>query len=152
MKFTEVKGDLFTIGTDFLLAHCISSDFAMGAGIARTFRDYYGVKDNLLRTGRKNEWNGNGYCIITDSCEDGKTLWQVANLITKDKVLHKPMYDSLRQALEDMKCQCVALGRKQIAMPLIGCGLDGLSWDRVSVIIKDVFADFDGEIIIYHFK
>lgn len=36
----------------------------------------------------------------------------------------------------------------KIGMPLIGCGLDRLKWDKVSEIIKDVFADTDIEIVV----
>lgn len=152
MNYTEVTGDLFTAGTDCLLAHCISSDFALGAGIAKTFRDRYGVRDKLIATGGKDRWNGKGCCIITGSSEDDKPMWNVANLITKAKCYEKPTYKTLEQALIEMKQQCAVWGYRRIAMPLIGCGLDGLSWDRVSAIIKDVFADYDGEIVVYRFK
>jgi hypothetical protein len=33
-------------------------------------------------------------------------------------------------------------------MPIIGCGLDRLQWDKVSEIIKDVFKDTDIEILV----
>ncbi len=33
-------------------------------------------------------------------------------------------------------------------MPKIGCGLDGLNWDIVRSIIKEVFKDTDIEILI----
>ena len=36
----------------------------------------------------------------------------------------------------------------KIAMPIIGCGLDGLEWDRVSRIIKDVFRGEDIELLV----
>lgn len=34
MIIKEVKKDLFTVPKDYVLAHCISADFALGAGIA----------------------------------------------------------------------------------------------------------------------
>ncbi|TCM96268.1 hypothetical protein EV294_105133 [Paenibacillus sp. BK033] len=34
MDFKEIKRDLFTMTEDYYLAHCISSDAKMGAGIA----------------------------------------------------------------------------------------------------------------------
>lgn len=36
-----------------------------------------------------------------------------------------------------------------IAMPRIGCGLDGLVWDRVRDILTDIFKDTDIKITIY---
>ncbi len=32
----------------------------------------------------------------------------------------------------------------------IGCGLDGLSWERVSKMIQDVFMDLDMTIVVYY--
>ena len=37
MTFTEVHQDLFTVPKDYALVHCISADYALGAGIAREF-------------------------------------------------------------------------------------------------------------------
>lgn len=37
MIIKEVKKDLFTVSDDYALAHCISADFALGAGIAKEF-------------------------------------------------------------------------------------------------------------------
>ena len=39
-------------------------------------------------------------------------------------------------------------GINKIAMPMIGCGLDKLNWDKVSQIIKETFKDTDIEILV----
>lgn len=54
MTIREEYRDLFTVPTDYVLVHCISADFTMGAGIAREFAKR-GVKNiykrvNLLLT------------------------------------------------------------------------------------------------------
>ena len=36
-----------------------------------------------------------------------------------------------------------------IAMPMIGCGLDGLEWDKVSQIIQKTFEDTEINIKVY---
>lgn len=36
--FREIKGNLFTSPSDFALAHCVTVNLSMGAGIAREFR------------------------------------------------------------------------------------------------------------------
>jgi len=38
MEITEIKKDLFTMPQEYYLAHCISADAKMGAGIAVQFR------------------------------------------------------------------------------------------------------------------
>ena len=45
-----------------------------------------------------------------------------------------------------MKKICLEKNIKKLAMPLIGCGIDGLEWDKVSTIVKDVFEDTDLDI------
>lgn len=40
MTIKEEKRDLFTMPSDYALAHCISADFKLGAGIARNSMNY----------------------------------------------------------------------------------------------------------------
>lgn len=150
MKFSEKKADLFTLGSDYILAHCISADYALGAGIAKIFEEKYGVKTSLLAKYTKNVWDGSGRCEFTagGTAEDGTGSRTVANLITKEKYYYKPTYKTLRQALEDMRNKLPAYGAKKIGMPLIGCGLDKLKWEKVLEMIKEVFADTDYEILV----
>ena len=72
----------------------------------------------------------------------------VFNLVTKEKYWHKPTYNSLTDALKSMRSACRYCNIKKIAMPMIGCGLDRLRWDKVSEIIKDVFKDENIEILV----
>lgn len=74
---------------------------------------------------------------------------RVFNLITKERYFNKPTYETISDSLDKMKTICLEIGVKKLAMPVIGCGLDRLEWDRVSEIIKDVFNDTNIEIIIY---
>lgn len=144
MIITEVKQDLFTVPKNYILVHCISADFTMGAGIAKEFTKR-GVKDWLqnhsLITDREV-----GKCVVTF-----ETGWVAEfNLITKEKYWQKPTYDTLKTALEDSKrvCNLVERDGLKLAMPKIGCGLDKLKWDKVKQIIKEVFTDTDIEILV----
>lgn len=144
MIYSETQGDLFSediLTQKYALCHCISSDFAMGAGIAVRFAKL-GVKAQL-RKNYPNEWNGIGYCIITET--DGIV---VGNLITKQRYYHKPTLETLRQALENFCEKAAEMGIKKIAMPKIGCGLDKLQWCDVRGIIQDVFQNTDFEIVV----
>lgn len=134
-----IKADLFTMTCP--LAHCISSDFALGAGIAKTFKDI-GVKDELFRK-YKRKWEKVGYCLPVEV--NGRKVY---NLVTKERYWHKPTYETLRQALCDMAKICRADGTTEIAMPKIGCGLDRLEWTKVEKLIKDIFGDTNTNITI----
>lgn len=144
MIYTEEQRDLFSVSEEYYFAHCISADFGMGKGIVIEFNKRFDMKQKLRNKypDYLNEWVNSKYegdCIM-----EGRVL----NLITKERYFHKPTYQSLRTALAAMKIICQKETITKIAMPVIGCGLDKLSWDKVSEVIKEVFSDSDIEILV----
>ena len=138
MNISEIKKDLFEMPEDYYLAHCISADFALGAGIAKIFDEVYNMRFKLFRDYDGYEYDG-GDALLIDN---------VFNLVTKSKCYHKPTYESLRESLEVMK-RIMELGAiTKLAMPKIASGLDRLDWDEVYDIICEVFEDTDVEILI----
>ena len=138
MIITIEQRDLFTMPQGYYLAHCISADFALGAGIAKTFDSVYNMKFKLFRNYDNYKYNG-GDALPVDN---------VFNLVTKQKCWHKPTYESLRESLEMMREQLEFLNATKLAMPKIASGLDRLDWDVVYDIICEVFEDMDIEIVI----
>lgn len=144
MIYKEEKRDLFSVSDDYYLAHCISADFGMGKGIVVEFNKRFDMKRKLQNKypDYVNEWHHKQYdgdCIL-----EGRVL----NLITKERYFDKPSYDSLTTALVVCGITCLNNDIKKIAMPIIGCGLDRLQWDKVSEIIKEVFKNTDIEILV----
>ena len=144
MIYKEEKRDLFSVSEEYYLAHCISADFGMGKGIVVEFNKRFDMKRKLQKTypDYLNQWTHKkmiGDCIQQD---------RVFNLITKERYYQKPTYKSLTNALKEMKELCNEIHVNKIAMPIIGCGLDRLQWDKVSEIIKDIFKDTDIEILV----
>lgn len=142
MHFTEINGDLFAVPQGYYLAHCISGDFALGAGIAKQFDKEYNMRFKLFRDYPIEIGEKFGYV--------GKALLvdNVFNLVTKPKCYHKPNYDTLIDTIIDMREQCETRNITKLAMPKIGCGLDKLDWLRVREIIEEVFEDYDIEILV----
>ena len=142
MNITEVQQDLFTVPQGYYLAHCISGDYALGAGIAKKFDEIYNMRFKLHRD----------YAIPEDKkfANVGRALLvdNVFNLVTKERCFHKPTYDELYNTLIDMREQCEDFGITKLAMPLIGCGLDRLEWSNVKNVIEDVFEETDIEILV----
>lgn len=146
MTFQEKNGSLFDLPNDYILVHCISSDFVMGAGIASVFNHQYGIKEAVMNKYRIYNWIGHGYNLMVSSPQ---CPWTVANLVTKCRCFGKPTYRTLEEALRDLKTQLRNYPDiTKIGMPRIGCGLDRLSWYKVSQIIQDVFDDTDYEITV----
>ncbi|XP_031461646.1 ADP-ribose glycohydrolase OARD1 isoform X1 [Phasianus colchicus] len=134
-----VKGDLFSCPPTDALAHCISEDCRMGAGIAVLFKKKFGGVQELLDQQKKT-----GEVAVLQ--RDDRYIYY---LITKKKVSHKPTYEDMRKSLEAMKTHCLNNGVTDISMPKIGCGLDRLDWDKVSAILGEVFEDTDIKITVY---
>ena len=144
MQYREEIKDLFSVSDDYYLAHCISADFGMGKGIVVEFNKRFDLKKKLQSKYPDfiNEWHHRKWtfnCIL-----EGR----VFNLITKERYFHKPTYHTIYGALNLMKFICIQKGITKVAMPIIGCGLDRLEWDKVSKIIKEIFEDTDIEILV----
>ena len=141
MYYHEEQMDLLKAPRGYAIAHCISADFALGAGVAKQINDAYEMRRQLRalfdNDGDPTEWVGT--CL---PCMD------VLNLVTKERCFHKPTLKNLRFALEDMKKVCAEYRIHKVAMPQIGCGLDRLSWADVKPMIQSVFADTDIEIMV----
>lgn len=137
MIFREIQADLFQMDESYDLAHCISADAKMGAGIAVQFRQRFGL--DALQEQARSQPLEIGACYRA-----GRTL----NLVTKVKYWHKPTYETLTASLASMKSVCEAEGLTRLAMPQIGCGLDRLKWDKVKQIIQEVFEETDIEIVV----
>lgn len=137
MILRYVTGDLFNAPTEYALAHCISADAVMGAGIAAQFtRRIPTLREAVRRY----------HPLVGDCIAISAPPWAaILNLVTKCHVWEKPTLNTLRVALVSM----ANTGQRRIAMPYIGCGIDGLRWPDVETILRDVFADTDVELVVY---
>ena len=97
MTIIETQGDLFAAPQGFYLAHCISGDYALGAGVAQQMDEAYNMRHKLHRDypiGSGMKYANVGEALLVDN---------VFNLVTKPRCYHKPTYDKLRETLESMK-------------------------------------------------
>lgn len=142
MTINEIRQDLFTVPQGYYLAHCISGDYALGAGIALIFDKMYNMRFKLHRDYPIE--NGEKYANVGSAL----LIDNVFNLVTKARCFHKPTYETLRKTLEDMKEQMINYDLTKLAMPTLGCGLDRLEWQQVREIIEDVFGDANIDILV----
>lgn len=106
------------------------------------FRQLFGRVDELISQKIKT----GGVAVLQDSERF------IYYLVTKEFTYDKPTYESLTSSLNAMKDHVVANDVKKIALPRIGCGIDGLEWDKVQAILQQVFKDLPIEITVYTFK
>lgn len=74
-------------------------------------------------------------------------------MVTKDKSGNGfyPTYDSVESSLKAVRDHMKANSVSELAMPQIGCGIDGLKWEEVEARIKSVFNESDVEITVYKY-
>ena len=136
-QYEEKHKDLFEVSKEYHLAHCIATDALMGAGIAVPMKKKFGLSKTITAAKRKELKVGTCY-------PDGRVL----NLLTKSSSYGKPTKQSFEAAIVDMRRVVIEREIKKIAMPLIGAGLDRLSWGSNREVIQRVFADVDVEILV----
>lgn len=135
MIYREVMSSLFTAPQGYYLAHCITSDFSLDAGIAKEFDDIYDMKSKLfLFYGSSNKKETVCRALLVDN---------VFNLVVKKDPTKKAKYKNLRRALYDMRDQMERMMVTRLAIPKLGTGHEGLEWGKVKKIIQDVFDDSD---------
>ena len=141
MVYEEIVGDLFKVPhitedvNGYFYVHCIASVYRMGAGIAVPMNRKFDLKGTFKLMPK--EYFEYPTCINTDG---------VLNMITKPLSHGKPRYEDFISSLRDVRRYVKICGIPKIALPQIGCGIDGLSWAVVSALLKDFFKDMDIEI------
>ena len=149
MTVEYVSGDIFTNRNNAeALAHGCNCKGAMGAGIAKGFRERYPEMYEVYRRRCKAE--------PRDFNLGDSFLWKdndkpdVFNLGTQEHYWRcRASYDAIEKALEKMKNQANQEGIKSVAMPRIGAGYGGLSWKKVRLIVERIFNDWPGTLYVY---
>lgn len=141
-KIKIIKGDLFTCPTTYNLAHCVSRDLKMGAGIAVLFKRKFKSVDKLKAQHKK----VGECCVLNDKNR------RIYYLVTKENYWGKPTYKTLRASLIAMRDDILLTDNKLLAMPMIGCGLDKLVWNSVKNIIENVFEKTMIDVVVYKIK
>ena len=122
------------------IAHCVSADFKMSAGIARHFKRKFPTKypSNL----------DHSYTQLWPQWLP-ETRRYLYHLVTKQKYFNKPTFSTLRASLERMRTHAENNGFSRISMPCIGTGLDQLDWDKVKLLIQETFRTSPVQVVAY---
>ena len=149
MSTEYVSGDLFVNRFNAeAFAHGCNCKGAMGAGIAKSFRERYPEMYKEYRCRCKTqppEFNlGDSFLWKADD-----KPW-VFNLGTQEHYWRcRASYKAIEQVLKSMKRQADEQGIRSIAMPRVGAGYGGLPWNRIKSIIERVFNDWPGTLYVY---
>ena len=75
----------------------------------------------------------------------------IYNLVTKAKFNSKPTFAAMKSSLQELLRMMKKEGVDSVVMPRIGCGLDGLKWEVVKELLKEVFRGSEVTLVIYTF-
>lgn len=148
----EIK-DLLTVDRKkYVIAHCISADCAMGAGVVVPIMKKH---PDLKKSCKEYSFSKHKQ-VVGHAYRYQDNEGVVYNLFSKYSVRHKAgvgisvqqYHEQLKQCLLDMKRQMIENDEKYLAIPQIACGLDRCKWSDVSKIIEEVFKDTDIDILV----
>lgn len=140
----DIKGDLLETECK-TIAHGVNCQGVMGSGVAKVLTDKYPeVRESYFEYYNLCEQDVDKYgtdillgMVEGVSVDGGK---RVLNCFTQNKV----GYDGRKYVSYDAIHNCfrrIAVGYDEIAIPRIGCGLAGGSWDIVKPIIEHAVGD-----------
>jgi len=135
----EMVGDIFSTSSDTLLAHCVSADLKMSRRIALQFRRRFGRIQQL----RQQEKSVDDVIVLRI---EGRTVF---NLIAKLHSWQKPTYKTIFNCLQKLKVLCAENQITKFACPRIGCGLDGLKWEEIRKMLRNIFKNTTTYINVY---
>lgn len=152
MEIVEVKKDLLDVPNTYVVCHCISRDGAMGAGVASQICNENKEIREFVKKEIKTKNIIVGDNVYYQNPQNGRFI---VNMITKNNYWNKSYKMEQGEYLKNLKSCLMNLKKymkdhqiSQLAMPKIGCGLDGCSWSEVKKIIEMVFQNESIRILI----
>ena len=138
VKYSEPKNVIY--------AQCVSCDCAMGAGISVRFNQLFNIKNNILQY-LKEEQEAKISSGIPNLCEY-YYVNPVINFFTKVRYWHKPTEEDFKIALSYLPeavrhIKAVDKCITEVRMPMIGTGLDRLSWNFVKKVLQEQAKELD---------
>lgn len=138
----EKEGDITRQKPDVVIAHCISCDCAMGAGVVIPIRRKYpGLKEACQEYVRNTKDPLGTAFRYETPCGVCYNLFTKRDVNSNYLTLKHRYLTALRFSLVDLREQMKAHHETKLAIPKIGAGLDRCNWEDVKSIIMDVFQD-----------
>ena len=138
-RIHHVEGSVFEAPEGVALAHCVSADLAMSAGIAVQFvRRWPDIRSGYSRSEP-------GSLHVFSS-----TRGHIFNLITKERFDDKPSLEDFRKSIVALKSKMQALNIKTLAVPELGSGRDRLNLSKVIQVLQSILVEAGIGVIMYH--
>lgn len=151
MEYKELSSNLFeNIGGACWYLQCISADYDMSGGLALKFNETFDIKNKLLSVNpytMKLMWTRHG-TIANNLCPPFLPSCVIC-LVTKQNAWEKASLTTVRESLMMAKRYMDMGTIKLVKLPKELCDIDGLAWEDVREIIKQIFTDSDYTFEVY---
>jgi O-acetyl-ADP-ribose deacetylase (regulator of RNase III) len=137
----EKSGDLFTTEQN-VIGHGVNVVGVMGAGVAKLVADKFPtVKERYVEACQRHALRpGETQLLVVPTRGEPKLIANMASQINPGPCANLELLDS---SVRDAVRQCQNVGHDVMAIPQIGCGIGGLTWDEVEPVLAQIEADTD---------
>jgi O-acetyl-ADP-ribose deacetylase (regulator of RNase III) len=128
-----VRGNLFDSQAEALV-NAVNTVGVMGRGVALEFKHRFPENDRAYRLACKREELVVGKIFVTETNLE-RPRW-IINFPTKQHWRNPSKLEFVRDGLEDFVHVIESHSIKSVALPALGCGLGGLEWKTVRVLLE----------------
>lgn len=131
----EIRGNLTKAPIYCHLAFCMNTDYKIRSFLTDFLNKYYYFEESMKK--------GYGYRTSYKARNDKKVFIAFNNLfgLVTSNPHEKATYNNLYESLYEMFYYCLENKIEYIAMPKIGCGQNGLEWEKVKETIEDAYVE-----------
>lgn len=146
MNYT--KGNILESNTEVII-NPVNTVGVMGKGLALQFKQKFPTNYKIYKEACKNKSIDIGKLLLVDESNLERKQF-IINFPTK-KHWHNPSkIEYIEEGLKDLVRIIETQKFKSIAIPALGCGLGGLEWENVKLLIEKQLGNLDGtEIVVF---
>lgn len=134
------KADIFLLQVDAIV-NPVNCYGVSGAGLAKAFKERYPANQKHYEAACKNGTLKPGVVLSYKTERDFPRF--IINFPTKRHWTNKSQIVDIKDGLDALVNSVRTLELKSIGLPALGCGLGGLQWSEVLVLIEDFSAKVD---------
>lgn len=148
----EVTGDITCSYADCIVsaANCVG---VMGKGVAKAIKTKYPWSfPHYKSVCDRKELHPGALLALTLDVYPKEDLPTIIHLATKDHWRNPSKLEWVISGCNELKQYIQINEVKSVAIPRLGCGLGGLSWEIVKPEMEEIFLELDCEVTIFHLE
>ena len=146
-RFTQTQGDMLTADAQALI-NAVNTVGVMGKGLALQFKSAFPANFVAYKKACALGRVELGKMFVSDRGDAAAPRW-IINFPTKSHWRQPSSLEDIAEGLNDLRRIIRELRIQSVAVPALGCGLGGLSYNDVLPIIKARLAGLETTVLLY---